>query len=298
MTSRYGRLLEFGLSIVPTSIDAEASRSLVRRADELGLDVVGIQDHPYQWRFLDTWSLIADLLARTERIRIFPDVANLPLRGPAMIAKQAASLDVLSGGRFELGLGAGSFWDAIAAMGGPRRSPAEAVDALEEAIHLIRLFWSGEPTIDYDGRFYSVRGLHPGPPPPHPIGIWLGAYKPRMLALTGRLADGWVPSLPYAPPPEIQAMRERIDEAAAAAGRDPSEIRRIYNVVGEITDDGEEGDGLRGTAAQWGEWLTSFVVDLGFDTLIFWPQGDTVRQVERFATEVAPVVRNAVASPG
>jgi alkanesulfonate monooxygenase SsuD/methylene tetrahydromethanopterin reductase-like flavin-dependent oxidoreductase (luciferase family) len=290
--------MELGISITPTAADIAAGRAAVARADELGLDLVGIQDHPYQWRFLETWALIADLLARTERIRIFPDVANLPLRGPAMIAKQAASLDVLSGGRFELGLGAGSFWDAIAAMGGPRRSPAEAVDALEEAIHLIRLFWSGERTIDYDGRFYSVRGLHPGPPPAHPIGIWLGAYKPRMLALTGRLADGWVPSLPYAPPPEIQAMRERIDEAAAAAGRDPSEIRRIYNVVGEITDDGEEGDGLRGTAAQWGEWLTSFVVDLGFDTLIFWPQGDTVRQVERFATEVAPVVRNAVASPG
>jgi alkanesulfonate monooxygenase SsuD/methylene tetrahydromethanopterin reductase-like flavin-dependent oxidoreductase (luciferase family) len=87
-------------------------------ADELGLDLIGIQDHPYQWRFLDTWSLIGDLLARTERIRFFPDVANLPLRGPAMMAKQAASLDVLAGGRFELGLGAGAFWEAIGAAGG------------------------------------------------------------------------------------------------------------------------------------------------------------------------------------
>ena len=174
MTSRYGRPLEFGISIVPASADAELARVLARRADELGLDLVGIQDHPYQWRFLDTWSLIADLLARTERIRFFPDVANLPLRGPAMIAKQAASLDALSGGRFELGLGAGSFWEAIGAMGGPVRSGREALESLEEAIRIIRAFWSGERTIGVAGRHYSVRGLHPGPPPAHPIGIWRG----------------------------------------------------------------------------------------------------------------------------
>ncbi len=81
MRSRYGRPLEFGLSIVPASAEIDVARSLARRADELGLDLIGIQDHPYQRRFLDTWSLLADLLARTEQIRVFPDVANLPLRG-------------------------------------------------------------------------------------------------------------------------------------------------------------------------------------------------------------------------
>ena len=74
------------MSIVPASADVELLRALARRADELGLDLVGIQDHPYQWRFLETWSLLADLVARTERVRYFPDVANLPLRLPAMIA--------------------------------------------------------------------------------------------------------------------------------------------------------------------------------------------------------------------
>lgn len=126
MDSRYGRPLEFGLSIVPNSADLELHRSLARRADELGLDLIGIQDHPYQWRYLDTFALIGDLLARTERVRFFPDVANLPLRPPAMIAKHAATLDFLSGGRFELGLGAGAFWEAIGAMGGPVRSGREA----------------------------------------------------------------------------------------------------------------------------------------------------------------------------
>jgi alkanesulfonate monooxygenase SsuD/methylene tetrahydromethanopterin reductase-like flavin-dependent oxidoreductase (luciferase family) len=154
MTSRYGRPLEFGISIVPVSADADLARALARRADELGLDLVGIQDHPYQVRFLDTWALLADLLARTERIRFFPDVANLPLRGPAMIAKQAASLDVLSGGRFELGLGAGAFWEGIGAMGGPVRSGREALESLEEAIRIIRAFWSGERAIAFEGRHY------------------------------------------------------------------------------------------------------------------------------------------------
>src|SRR5919197_2979755 len=127
-------MTELGISLVPTASGAAETRAIVRRADELGLDLVGIQDHPYQRRFLDTFALLGTLLAETERIRAFPDVANLPLRGPAMLAKQAASLDVLSGGRFELGLGAGSLWEAIAAMGGPDRSPREALEALEEAI--------------------------------------------------------------------------------------------------------------------------------------------------------------------
>jgi alkanesulfonate monooxygenase SsuD/methylene tetrahydromethanopterin reductase-like flavin-dependent oxidoreductase (luciferase family) len=70
LTSRYGRRLEFGRSVIPTTADAALARSLTRRADELGLDLIGIQDHAYQWRFLETWSLMADLLARTERIRV------------------------------------------------------------------------------------------------------------------------------------------------------------------------------------------------------------------------------------
>src|SRR6266508_1822335 len=146
--------VSFGISVVPNSADLDEIRRAVVRADELGFELVGIQDHPYQRRFLETWSLIADLFARTERIRIFPDVANLPLRLPAMIAKQAAALDLLSGGRFELGLGAGTFWEAIAAMGGPNRSAGESVEALEEAISIIRLFWSGERSVSFEGRHY------------------------------------------------------------------------------------------------------------------------------------------------
>jgi alkanesulfonate monooxygenase SsuD/methylene tetrahydromethanopterin reductase-like flavin-dependent oxidoreductase (luciferase family) len=294
MTSRYGRTLEFGLSIVPTSADVAQARALATRADELGLDLIGIQDHPYQWRFLETWSLIGDLLARTERIRAFPDVANLPLRGPAMIAKQAASLDVLSGGRFELGLGAGAFWEAIGAMGGPRRSGREALEALEEAIRIIRAFWSGERTIAFAGTHYSVRGLHPGPPPVHPIGIWLGVGKPRSLELTGRLADGWVPSLSWATPDIVSGLQRRVDEGAALAGREPGEIRRVYNVGGSIADGPTRGL-LEGPPDHWIETLTTFASELGFDTFVFWPADEPLAQLERFAQEVVPGMRAVVA---
>jgi alkanesulfonate monooxygenase SsuD/methylene tetrahydromethanopterin reductase-like flavin-dependent oxidoreductase (luciferase family) len=290
VTSKYGRSLEFGLSIVPTSADLDLARALVRRAEELGLDLIGVQDHPYQWRYLETWSLIADLLARSERMRIFPDVANLPLRGPAMIAKQAASLDVLSGGRFELGLGAGAFWEAIAAMGGPVRSGGQALKALEEAILVIRAFWSGERTIAFEGEHYSVKGLHPGPEPAHPIGIWLGVGKPRALALAGRLAEGWVPSLSWATPEVVPAMHGRIDAAAAEAGRDPAEIRRVYNLGGTIADGPTRGL-LDGPSEHWIEALTGFAAELGFDTFVFWPEGDQLDQVERFAREVVPGLR-------
>ena len=291
----YLRELEFGASVDPTAALADETLATARRADELGFDLLGIQDHPYQWRFLDTWMLIASILARTRQIRVFPNVANLPLRGPAMIAKQAASLDVLSNGRFELGLGAGAFWEGIRAMGGPERSPREALEALEEAILIIRLCWSGERTVAFEGRHYSVHGLHPGPPPAHGIGIWIGAYKPRMLDLTGRLADGWVPSLPYASPEQIPLLQERVDAGAIAAGREPTEIRRVYNLMGRITD-APAGELLHGPADHWVEELTRFALELGFDTFVFWPSEDHVDQLERFVREVAPGVREAVAA--
>jgi alkanesulfonate monooxygenase SsuD/methylene tetrahydromethanopterin reductase-like flavin-dependent oxidoreductase (luciferase family) len=261
--------------------------------DEAGLEYIGIQDHPYNMKFLDTWMVLAVLAQATEQVRLFANVSNLGLRPPLMLAKAAASLDVLSGGRIELGIGAGAYWEGIAAMGGPSRSPGESVDALEEALQLIRAFFAGERSIRFDGDYYQARGARPGPRPAHDIGIWIGAYGPRMLALTGRYGDGWVPSMSYAPPQRIPAMQERIDEAAEEAGRDPREIRRVYNVMGMITDGAAEGP-LSGPVDRWVEELTRFVVELGLDTFIYWPSGDRLRQMERFANEVVPAVREAV----
>ncbi len=195
----YGHEVKFGVFAIPATMNPSRSIDVGAIADELGYDLIGVQDHPYQWRFFDTWTLLVAIAMRTERITVFPDVASLPMRPPAVLAKAAASLDVLSGGRAELGLGAGGFWDAIKAMGGAGRTPAESVSALEEAIHVVRLMWSGDRNLRYQGQFYSLSGVNAGPKPAHAMGVWLGAYRPRMLGITGRLADGWVPSFDQSP---------------------------------------------------------------------------------------------------
>ncbi len=213
--SDYGTRLQFGYFLTP---DAAADQQIIALGQQLeawGLDLIGIQDHPYQSRFLDTLTLIAMIAAQTKRIRVFPDVINVPLRQPAVLAKSAATIDRLSGGRFELGLGAGAFWDAIAAMGGPKRTPGEALAALEEAMTIIRHMWSNQRSASFNGQFYSLKGVHPGPLPAHPIKLWVGAYGPKMIDLIGRVGDGWVPSLSYVPLPRIKELQQRIDDAAA-----------------------------------------------------------------------------------
>jgi alkanesulfonate monooxygenase SsuD/methylene tetrahydromethanopterin reductase-like flavin-dependent oxidoreductase (luciferase family) len=276
----------FGISVVPTAADYPQIVEQVLTAEREGLDLVGIQDHPYQRRFLDTFALIADLLARTSRLRFFPDVASLPMRGPTMLAKAAASLDVMSGGRFELGIGAGAFWDAVAGMGGPRRTNAKAFDALEEAIPIIRAALDVGPerrVVRGQGPHYPVPGYPPGPPPAHRVEIWVGAYRPRGLSLIGRMADGWVPSVGYV---GLEALREasvRIDEAALAAGRDPGAIRRVYNI------------GLfDGPVEQWIDTLIGWAADPGVDAFVYWPGDTGTDSIHRFATEVVPAVRSAL----
>lgn len=287
----YGRAIRFGVFPTPEAESLDEVLELAQVADGEGLELVGIQDHPYQRRFLDTWMLMATVLARTQRVSVFPDVANLPLRPPAVMAKAAASLDVLSGGRFELGLGAGGFWEAIEAMGGPRRAPGDAVDALTEAIEVIRLMWSDERSVRFSGEHYRLAGVKPGPAPAHPIGIWLGVGGRRTLALVGKAADGWVPSSGWATPEKLPGMNARVDEAASEAGREPGEIARVYNVWGAI-----DGDGgfLQGGVGQWVDELTELAVEHGMDTFIFGPSTDPVPQLCRFAAEVVPAVREAV----
>ena len=285
----FGREIRFGYFLVPTA--GEPLLDTAAEVERLGFDLIGVQDHPYQRRFVETFSLLAMILARTTRVTVFPDVANLPLRPPAVLAKAAASLDVLSGGRFELGLGAGGFFDAIEAYGGPRRSPGEALRALEEAITVIRAVWSGERNLRVDGQFSRLAGANSGPVPAHPIGLWLGAYGPRALRMTGRLADGWVPSLRGDLKPLAEGTA-RLDDAAADAGRDPAAIRRVLNVNGVLTERTSEGL-LHGPADQWIDELTEIATGYCFDTFVLWTEG---RDYERFAAEIAPAVREQVAA--
>jgi alkanesulfonate monooxygenase SsuD/methylene tetrahydromethanopterin reductase-like flavin-dependent oxidoreductase (luciferase family) len=267
--------VRIGVFVVPdhTAVDVALA------ADAAGLDLIGVQDHPYQRRFLDTWTLLSYLAARTENIALVPDVASLPLRPPAVLAKAAASLDRLSNGRVELGLGAGAFWDPIEAMGGKRRTPGESVDALEEAIKVIRAWWAGEGRVD--GEHYRLSGAKPGPPPAHDIGIWVGAYKPRMLDLTGRLGDGWLPSMGYLDLDDAAKSHRAIDEAAKRANRDPTDIRRVLNA------------NVGGAPDTWADQLAPLATEHRFDTLIVSvaKDADPVDFARRLGEDIAPQLR-------
>jgi alkanesulfonate monooxygenase SsuD/methylene tetrahydromethanopterin reductase-like flavin-dependent oxidoreductase (luciferase family) len=292
----YGHDVLFGTFVTPRVQGAQGVIDLAVTADRAGLDLVTFQDHPYHPGLLDTWTLLSFAAARTERIRVAGNVLNLPLRPPAVLARAAASLDILSGGRFELGIGAGGFWDGIASMGGRRLTPGQAVVALREAIAIIRDLWDTETTgiVRHEGRYYSAVGTKRGPRPAHDISIWVGSYKPKMLELTGAVADGWLPSLEYLPRgvdslPELNA---RIDEAAAAAGRFPRAVRRLLNIMNVQFSTSSRGV-LNGPPKQWVEQLTDLTLTHGVTAFLI--GGDDHTMTERFAAEVVPAVRELVA---
>ena len=297
----YGHDIGFGYFLVPDAGDPDGVVETAVLADRLGYDLLGVQDHPYQRRHLDTVSLLGFILARTQRVRVFQAVGNLPLRPPAVFAKAAATLDQLSGGRFEAGLGAGGYLVPAQAMGAPALTPGESLEALEEAVAIIRAFWSGERGLHFEGRHYQLQGLQPGPVPAHPISIWLGAAKPRGLALTGRAADGWVaPLMNYMPPALTRLAQERIDRAAREAGRNPRDIRRIYLVPGEFaatapTPWRDTDQALVGPPEHWAEVLTELSLELGFsDFLLVGPPAPDM--LRTFIQNVAPAVRERVAA--
>lgn len=302
----------FGISITPYSNNADSIFKLAKVADEAGLDIIGIQDHPYNGSFFDTWTLISSLASSTRRIRYFPDVSDLPMRQPAVLAKSIATLDIITKGRIELGLGAGGFWDAIRSWGGTKRNPSEAVLAYEEAIQVIRLIWNYGKVrgrVSFPGKYYRLENAQAGPSPYHQISIWTGAFGPRMMALVGRLTDGWVsPLSTYTSSDETKARQQQIDESAKKNGRSPESIKRIAQLVGLISEQqkSEKSDKKPffihdrnpyvGSVSNWADWLVSSYRDFGFDTFIFWPsnEGEEEGQVRIFAEKVVPNVRAAL----
>jgi len=285
----YGHELVFGTFLTPAVDTPDRVIALAQLTEQVGLDLVTFQDHPYQPRLMDAWTLLSVVAAQTSRVKVSTNVANLPLRHPVVLARSVATLDLITGGRVELGLGAGGFLDAVAANGGPRLTTGQSITALEEAIAIMREVWTpGGGGIRLAGKHYTVAGAKRGPAPAHDVSIWLGAYKPRMLALTGRLADGWLPSSGYAGPDQLAAMNKIIDEAAVEAGRDPSAIRRLYNVSGQFSG---RGGFLQGPEELWIDQLTELTLGEGISTYIL--ASDDPDDIRRFA-EVAAGVREAV----
>ncbi|WOF22831.1 LLM class flavin-dependent oxidoreductase [Microbacterium betulae] len=277
----YGAPLRFGSFITPLAADPEATVRLAVASEAAGLDLVTFQDHPYEPAYLDTVTLLSFVAGRTNRIGLAANVHNLQLRPPAVLARSAASLDRLSGGRFSLALGAGAIPDAAVGMGAPPSTAGQRVSALEEALGVIRALWDVDADTDVSlpGPFYPIPGAKRGPAPVRPIPIWLGAHRPRMLRIVGTLADGWLPSLERIGGPDaVVASHAAIDEAATAAGRDPRDIRRLLNVPPD--------------AAQ-PERLADLALEHGFATFILFSDDPAV--LRAYGEEVAPAVRERVA---
>jgi alkanesulfonate monooxygenase SsuD/methylene tetrahydromethanopterin reductase-like flavin-dependent oxidoreductase (luciferase family) len=293
----YGHDLIFGTFITPAAHPTHKAVELAVASERAGLDLATFQDHPYNPSFHDTWTLLTYVASQTGRITIAGNVLNLPLRNPAVLARAAASLDLLSGGRVEMGLGTGAFWDGIEGMGGRRLSPGESIQALEEAIEIMRQMWdtSTRRGVAVEGDHYTIKGARRGPTPAHDIGIWVGAYKPRILRMTGRLANGWLPSLGYLEngPADLAEMNRHIDEGAAKAGREPSAIRRMLNINGQFAAQG--GGFLVGPPAQWAQQLAEVATEYGISGFIV--AADDPYTIDAFGQEVAPAVRELVGAP-
>lgn len=284
--------LTFGVGLPTSAAPGNDPVSLAQEAERLGYDFVSAADHPagsnpsYETPTMLTW-----IAARTNRIKVTSRVLAVPFRRPAMVAKLAASLDQLSGGRFILGLGGGYSDEEFAALGAPALSPAGKIDGLAEAIQIIRGAWT-QSNYTQDGSHYSVRCLELEPKPAHAIPVWLGTFGPRALAVTGRLADGWIPSLGHMPVGEIPRMRQRIDAAAEAAGRQPDDIRSILNLGIQIDPDAKpRPDAVTGSATHVTSQLRE-LLDLGFTGFNFITSGpDQVAAMRRLAEDVLPILR-------
>jgi len=293
----------FGINIDPSTANLDSALQRARLADESGVEMVTIQDHPYNPDFLDTWTLLTTLATRTERVHIATNVMNTPLRPPAMMAKMAATLDLITKGRLELELGAGSYIEGMQAWGGAvGQTPGQRFQAFKEYAEIVRGMWDhAGGRFSYSGGFYKVGELIPGPAPAHPIPLWFGAGGPRMLRLTGRMADGWLVGTIYVPPQQLLEVNRLLDEGAVQTGRNPSEVRRGYNLFGTIKLRAGENYQLNrpglvlGTPAEWVETLVRYHLEYRHDTFIFWPvAGDEEAQIKVFLNEIMPEVRKQI----
>jgi alkanesulfonate monooxygenase SsuD/methylene tetrahydromethanopterin reductase-like flavin-dependent oxidoreductase (luciferase family) len=297
-----GPQVVFGFGAHSNIDEAPGLLRMARQADRDGLDLFSLSDHPYVGERVDAYAAVGFILGRTQHISGFANVTNLPTRPAPVLARAVTSLSALSGGRIVLGLGAGGLWDRIGDMGAPRLSPGDAVDAFEEAIVLVKMLSGGGPPVTYEGRHYKVSRIDPAPV--DAPAVWNGSVGPKSLAATGRVADGWIPG--HAADwlsSRYRASRPLIDEAAMAIGRDPSEIRTIFNFPGRITDRplaatrDRDGRWIGGSPAQWADELTGAVLDHGgAGFMLFSPRGGTpdIESLVLWAREIVPAVREAI----
>jgi probable F420-dependent oxidoreductase len=244
---RFGLSLpHYGFSLPSGAISYGDVIGWARRAEQLGFDSVWVSDHffysfarygadPSPIASLEPLSMLAAVAAATGRVRLGSLVLGAPLRHPALLARAVAALDRLSGGRFELGLGAGWFEEGFDAFGYTFGSIGERFTALEETVEVIHRLASGEP-VAFEGRTASLRDAVLRPAPAGDVPIWLGGKGgPRLLRLAARRAAGW--NVVWRMSPE--AYTPKLDDVRAACreqGRDPQTLRLsvgLYSSIGE-----------------------------------------------------------------
>lgn len=285
--------LIFGMNVSTSAAPGADPVADARRAEELGFDFVSCNDHPGgSSPNHETWTLLTWIAASTTRVGVATRVLGVPLRPPAVLAKMTETLDRLSGGRVTLGLGAGGSDTELRSFGAPAASPGERIDGLADAIAIIRGLWS-DAELTYAGKAHSTLAARLEPKPQRAIPIWLGTFGPRALALTGRVADGWIPTLGFVPTEELLRLRERVVTAAEQAGRDPSEIACVLNLDIGLDGYGEQDpDALTGSPEEVAEQLATFVGH-GFTGFNIDADGDAPHeQLDRIAAEVIPAVRS------
>lgn len=289
----------FGVNVSTSAANGANPVADAMRAEALGFDFISANDHPCgSAPSYELWTMLTWIAAKTTRISVASRVLGVPYRPPAMVAKMAESLDRFSGGRLILGVGGGYSDEEFRAFGLSAPTPKDKIDGLEEAVRIMRGLWSS-PRFTFEGRHHRTEEADLEPKPRRPIPIWLGTFGRRSLSVTGRVADGWIPTFSMAGPDDVPAMRDRIFGAARSAGRSPDDITLAYNLDFCIQDSGFSEPGVVwGSAASVAEQLISFM-ELGFTAMNFSPAGDQPeRQVERLAQEVLPVVRRSARQRG
>ena len=281
-----------------------------RHIEALGFDLGGLADHFVDWTnppspWFDLWSTLGAVAQATTTLRLRPCVAQIPLRDPATFARQALTLDHISHGRIELGLGIGLTIDpSYAMMGIANWSNSERVARLKEYLEIVDRMLTREVT-SYAGKYYTIEEAIMNPRPvqkPRPP-IMLAAMGPVMLKRAARYADTWN-SLSFqeefdAQLAETRERAARIDEHCAAIGRDPATLVRSYTMF-------DAAGRKRGGGIAYYESEDAFtdmvgrVMELGITEIgVYWPTRPEQRPMfEKIATEVFPKLRAAHASGG
>ena len=294
--------LRFHVLLLP-NVGWEELRARVLRLETLGVEVAALADHFVDWTnppvpWFESWTSLAAIAEATSTIRLSTIVTQIPLRNPAMLARQVLTLDHISGGRIELGLGTGLTIDPSYAMAGVSNwEPGERVERFAEYVDLVGRLLSQEVTT-YEGRFYQVAGAYMNPGPvqsPRPP-LLVAALGPRMLRHAARYADIWN-SLSFLPSfneqlGETRARCEAIDAECVAIGREPSTLRRSYTMFDPHARSRGGAIGYYESSERFLEEV-SRLVELGMSDIgLYYPLDPTqLSAFETIATDVLPQLR-------